>query len=140
MNRSSAFSHLEVIFSFHSERALQIPIDECIRTSYMRGSRIFFRGGGEVQARKQYGQRFFQVLNLFYSLQGGGGSNGFSTEKTILFKGSEPVRPLPPAPLDPHMSNLSDLMYAHNIKYCPVYFSVAFSRVLIIMTQNETAL
>ena len=40
--------------------------------------------------------------------------------------------------LDPHMSNLSDLLYAHNIKYCLVYFCVAFSRVLIIMTQNES--
>ena len=102
MNRSSAFSHLEVIFSFHSECALQIPIDECIRTSNMRGSRIFFRGGGQGQtARKQYAQRFFSVLNLFNSLQGGGGgSNGFITDKTILFKGSGPVQtPTPPPPL-----------------------------------------
>ena len=35
-------------------------------------------------------------------------------------------------------SNLSDLMYAHVIKYCLVYFCVAFSRVLRIMTQNES--
>ena len=37
-----------------------------------------------------------------------------------------------------HMSNLSDLMYAHIIKYCPVYACVAFSSVLKIMTQNES--
>ena len=40
--------------------------------------------------RKQPEQRFFclffLVLNLFYSLQEG--SNGFVTEKTILFQGS----------------------------------------------------
>ena len=36
------------------------------------------------------------------------------------------------------MSNLPDLMYAHIIKYCLVYFCVAFSRVLRIMTQNES--
>ena len=35
-------------------------------------------------------------------------------------------------------SNLPDLMYAHIIKYCIVYFCVAFSRVLRIMTQNES--
>ena len=35
-------------------------------------------------------------------------------------------------------SNLSDLMYAHIIKYCLVYFCVAFSRVLRIMTQKES--
>ena len=29
-------------------------------------------------------------------------------------------------------------MYAHVIKYCLVYFCVAFSRVLRIMTQNES--
>ena len=34
-------------------------------------------------------------------------------------------------------SNLSDLMYAHIIKYCLVYFCVAISRVLRLMTQNE---
>ena len=34
------------------------------------------------------------------------------------------------------LSNLSDLMYAHII-YCLIYFCVAFSRVLRIMTQNE---
>ena len=45
--------------------------------------------------------------------------------------------PTPYPPLDPHMSNLSDLMYAHNIKYCLVYFCVAFSMVLIIMTQRK---
>ena len=47
-------------------------------------------GGGDIlTARKQPGQRFFfllLVLNLFYSLQRW--SNGFITEKTILFKGS----------------------------------------------------
>ena len=37
-------------------------------------------------ARKQPGQRFLVVLNLFYSLQRG--SYGFITETTILFKGS----------------------------------------------------
>ena len=37
-----------------------------------------------------------------------------------------------------HMSNLPDLMYAHIIKYCLVYLCVAFSRVLRIMTQNES--
>ena len=35
-------------------------------------------------------------------------------------------------------SNLPDLMYAQIIKYCLVYFCVAFSRVLRIMTQNES--
>ena len=35
-------------------------------------------------------------------------------------------------------SNLSDLMYAHIIKHCLVYFCVAFSRVLRIMTQHES--
>ena len=34
--------------------------------------------------------------------------------------------------------NLSDLMYAHIIKHCLVYFCDAFSRVLRIMTQNES--
>ena len=45
-------------------------------------------GGGSLTARKQPGQHFFflLVLNLFYSLQKG--SNGFITEKPILFKGS----------------------------------------------------
>ena len=37
-------------------------------------------------------------------------------------------------------SKLSDLMYAHIIKYCLVYFCVAFSRVLRIVTQNTPAL
>ena len=49
----------------------------------------FFRGGGgaDPTARKQSRQRLFlYVLNLFYSLQRG--SNGFITEKTILFHGS----------------------------------------------------
>ena len=69
---------------------------ECIVS--MRGSRKFCQGvcvwggGGSLTAWKQPGQRFFfvfcflLVLNLFYSLQRG--SNGFITEKTILFKGS----------------------------------------------------
>ena len=35
-------------------------------------------------------------------------------------------------------SNLPDLMYAQIIKYCLVYFCVAFSRFLRIMTQNES--
>ena len=51
---------------------------------------IFVKGGPGPMARKQHGQRFFSVfflvLNLFYSLQEG--SNGFITEKTILFQGS----------------------------------------------------
>ena len=42
-------------------------------------------GPGQT-ASKQYGQRFFLVLDLFYSLQRG--SNGYITEKTILFQGS----------------------------------------------------
>ena len=54
----------------------------------------FLSGGGGwvgpgLTARKQPGQRFcccFLVLNLFYSLQWG--SNGFISEKTILFQGS----------------------------------------------------
>ena len=37
-----------------------------------------------------------------------------------------------------NMSNLSDLMYALIIKHCLVYFCVAVSRVLRIMTQNES--
>ena len=57
--------------------------------------------------------------------------------KLYFSKDPDRSEPLPP-PLDPHMSNLSDLMYAHNIKYCLVYFCVAFSRVLIIMTQDES--
>ena len=60
----------------------------------MRGSRNFCQGGGgggSLTARKQSDNVFFVVcfilvLNLFYSLQRG--SNGFITEKTILFKGS----------------------------------------------------
>ena len=35
-------------------------------------------------------------------------------------------------------SNLPDLMYTQIIKYCLVYFCVAFSRFLRIMTQNES--
>ena len=58
----------------------------------MRGSRNFCQGGGgggSLTARKQPGQRFLcflLALNLFFCLQRG--SNGFITEKTILFKGS----------------------------------------------------
>ena len=58
----------------------------------MRGSRNFVRGGGGgpgPTARKQPGRLFvcvFSVLNLFYSLHRG--SNGFITEKTVLFQGS----------------------------------------------------
>ena len=74
MNKSFTITHFEVIFSFHSERALQIPIDESIRTSNMRGSRIFFRGGvGPGQtARKQNEQLFFQSSTYFtvYSIAG----------------------------------------------------------------------
>ena len=63
----------------------------------MRGSRNFCQGGGwggSLTARKQPGQRFFfcflLVLNLFYSLRRG--SNGFITEKTILFQRIEGVQ------------------------------------------------
>ena len=54
----------------------------------MRGSRIFFQGGGGPgpTARKQSGQRFSLFLNLFYSLQKGSG--GYITENTLLFQGS----------------------------------------------------
>ena len=47
---------------------------------------IFFKGGPGPMVRKQTGRFFvfFLVLNLFNSLQGG--SNGFITEKTILFQ------------------------------------------------------
>ena len=61
-------------------------------TSSCHHARIqeFLSGGGGVPgptARKQPGQLFFiLVLNLFYSLQMG--SNGFTTEKTLLFQGS----------------------------------------------------
>ena len=47
----------------------------------MRGPRIFFQGG-EGGANWPYGQPFFLVLNLFYSLQRK--SNGFITEKTTI--------------------------------------------------------
>ena len=61
---------------------------------HMRRSRIFFWGGG-VQAwwpenRLDKFFFFFLVLNLFYSLQRG--SNGFITEKTILFQGSRGIQ------------------------------------------------
>ena len=50
----------------------------------------FFSGeeeGGRVQARRPENSldKFFLVFNLFYSLQRG--SNGFITEKIILFLG-----------------------------------------------------
>ena len=55
------------------------------------------RGGGgpSPTGRKQPGQRFVfvLVLNLFYSLQRE--SNGFITEKTILFQGSRGVQHFP---------------------------------------------
>ena len=54
----------------------------------MCGSRIFSGGGGAgVMARRPEISldKFFLVLKLFYSLQRG--SNGFITEKTILFQG-----------------------------------------------------
>ena len=54
---------------------------------HMRRSRKFFSGGPGPTARKQSeGFLFFLVLNLFYSSQRV--SNGFITEKTILFQGS----------------------------------------------------
>ena len=49
----------------------------------------FVKGGPGPMARKQPGQRFFFCFfspQLIYSLQKG--SNGFITEKTILFQGS----------------------------------------------------
>ena len=61
----------------------------CLLTFCMRGSRNFFRGGGgSSQARWPENSPnnvlfCFLVLNLYYSLQRG--SNGFITEKTILF-------------------------------------------------------
>ena len=50
------------------------------RTGFMRGSRNFCQAGEGrgPTARKQSGQCFFLVINLFYSLQSG--SNGFITE------------------------------------------------------------
>ena len=54
----------------------------------MRGSRIF-SGGSRPYGQKTVWTNFFLVLNLFYSLQRG--SNGFITEKTILFQGSSQV-------------------------------------------------
>ena len=50
------------------------------------GIQEFCQGPG-LTARKQLEHCFFLVLNLFYSLQIEG-SNGFITEKTILFQGS----------------------------------------------------
>ena len=48
---------------------------------------FFFRRGPEArQPENSLDNAFFLVLNLFYSLQRG--SNGFITEKTILFQGS----------------------------------------------------
>ena len=50
----------------------------------MRGSRIFFRGGGSgPTARKQSGC-FFSPPTKFYSLQRG--SNGFITETTTFLR------------------------------------------------------
>ena len=54
----------------------------------------FFRGGGGgggpgPTARKQSGQCFFSPQLIFYRLQSG--SNGFITEKTILFQESRGV-------------------------------------------------
>ena len=54
---------------------------------------IFVKGGPGPMVRKQPGQRFFfcfLVLNLFYSLQER--SNGFITEKTVLFQGVQLLR------------------------------------------------
>ena len=55
-------------------------IDRCL-TCVDSGN--FFRGEGGrgPTARKQFGQRFFLVLNLFYSLQRG--SNGFITFQRV---------------------------------------------------------
>ena len=54
----------------------------------MHGSRNFFKGGSGPTARNQpkrvFFFCFFFVLNLFYSLQRG--SNGFITEKIIVFQ------------------------------------------------------
>ena len=52
-------------------------------------SRNFFKGGSRPDGQKTVWTRIFfsfLALNLFYSLQWG--SNGFITEKTILFQGS----------------------------------------------------
>ena len=59
----------------------------------MRGSRNCFQGGPGLTSRKQSGQRFFLILNLFYSLQRA--SNGFITDKTILSKDPEGVQHFP---------------------------------------------
>ena len=57
---------------------------------FFRGVGGWGGGGPGPMARKQSRQpfffSFFLVLNKFYSLQRG--SNGFITEKTILFQGS----------------------------------------------------
>ena len=53
-------------------------------------------GGPGLTSRKQSGQRFFLVLNLFYSLQRV--SDGFITEKTILSKNPEGVQHFPGGP------------------------------------------
>ena len=65
-----------------------------IPTASMRGSRNFFQGGGGgVQARRSenilnnvFFFLFFSKSSTYFSLQRG--SNGFITEKTILFQGS----------------------------------------------------
>ena len=57
-------------------------------TNSMRGSRNFCQGGSRSEGQKTAWTTFFfsfKLLNLFYSLQRG--SNGFISEKTIIFKG-----------------------------------------------------
>ena len=49
----------------------------------------------------------------------------------------EKIKPIDECIRMSNLSDLSDLMYAHIIKYCLVYFCVAFSRVLRIMIQTE---
>ena len=60
----------------------------------MRGSRIFIQGGSRPDGQKTVWTTFFLLLNLFYSLLQRG-SNGFITEKTVLFQGSIGVQHFP---------------------------------------------
>ena len=70
----------------------QIGLLECSfrRMSITRRSRIFCQGGSRPDSQKTAWTTVFfwgfLVLNLLYSLQRG--SNGFISEKTILFQGS----------------------------------------------------
>ena len=102
----------------------------------------FFSGVG-VKARRPENSMhnvFFQSSTYLTVYRGGGGGPMVLLQIKLYFsKDPDRSKPLPPPPpLDLHMSNLLDLMYAQNIKHCLVYFCVAFSRVLIIMTQDES--